>query len=102
MPAASILNISRKHLLEKNVTNLELLTLAAKTIGAKVVREAQDGSGAVLLDGVQEPWNPLNNDGDAFDLSCALKGWNKRDIRREIVRQAADAASPLIAGGGKK
>jgi len=57
MPAASILNISRKHLLEKNVTNLELLTLAAKTIGAKVVREAQDGSGAALAAALGETSN---------------------------------------------
>lgn len=50
----------------------ELLELAAKAIGENVIREADDGNG-LLLEGVQNPWNPLDDDGDSRRLQVALK-----------------------------
>lgn len=50
----------------------ELLELAAKAYGYKPIRSSDDFTG-LLLEGVQEPWNPLHNSGDCFDLAVRLK-----------------------------
>lgn len=52
----------------------ELLELAAKAIGQEVVRWNDTGD-AALLAGVQEPWNPLTDDGDALRLAVMLQIW---------------------------
>lgn len=52
-------------------TDLELLELAAKAAGYDYVGPSDDGD-AVLLRGVQQPWSPLTDDGDAFRLMAKL------------------------------
>lgn len=58
-------------------TDRELLEDAAKAVGWVVVRWTDDGT-ALLLEGVQEPWNALHNNphsdhmGDALGLAIAL------------------------------
>jgi hypothetical protein len=49
-----------------------LLELAAKAAGFEVARVSDDGS-ALLLVGVQRPWSPLTDDGDAFRLAVKLR-----------------------------
>ena len=53
------------------MTDKELLELAAKAVGEKVVRPCDDESG-FLLYGSQDPWNPLTDDGDALRLAVRL------------------------------
>lgn len=48
-----------------------MLEMAARAAGYVVVRESDDGN-ALLLEGVQESWNPLTDDGDALRLSAKL------------------------------
>lgn len=57
---------------ENGVDNYrELLELAAKGADYRIARIADDGA-ALLLVGLQEPWNPLTDDGDAFRLAVKL------------------------------
>ena len=49
----------------------ELLELAAKAALFEVVRFADDGK-ALMLHGVQDPWNPLLSALDAMELACSL------------------------------
>lgn len=49
-------------------TDRELLELAAKAAGYEVARVADDGRSLVLV-GVQEPWNSLDDDGAALRLA---------------------------------
>ena len=49
-----------------------MLECAAKAAGYEPCRMNDDGD-ALLLRGVQEKWNPLTNDGDAFRLASELK-----------------------------
>ena len=53
------------------MTDKELLELAAKAVGEKVVRPCDDESG-FLLYGTQDKWNPLTDDGDALRLAVHL------------------------------
>lgn len=53
------------------MTDQELLERAARAAGYEPCRMSDDES-ALLLFGVQEPWNPLDDDGDAFQLMCSL------------------------------
>ena len=53
-------------------TDRELLEAAAKAAGYEVVRESDDGR-SLLLAGVQAPWNPLHDDGDALRLAVLLR-----------------------------
>lgn len=46
----------------------ELMEFAAKAIGKKVIRWADDGKGLMLY-GEQNPWNPADDDGDSFRLA---------------------------------
>ena len=46
----------------------ELVQEAAKAAGYGIARWSDDGKG-LLLTGVQEPWNPWDDDGDAFRLA---------------------------------
>ena len=48
----------------------ELLEAAAKAIGERVVRESEHG---LLLYGIEDAWNPLADDGDAFRLAVKLR-----------------------------
>ena len=50
----------------------ELLELAARAAGYDVARHSDDGA-SLLLFGVQEPWNPLTDDGDALRLAVKLE-----------------------------
>lgn len=50
-------------------TDRELLELAARAIGEKLVHF--DGDSA-FLQGVQAPWRPHDDDGDAFRLAVTL------------------------------
>ena len=54
-----------------NAEDQKLLELAAKAAGYEPVRLNDDGE-SLLLYGVQEPWNPLKDDGDAFRLMVRL------------------------------
>lgn len=57
------------------MSDRELLEKAAKAVGWRVSRAAdyyEGGEGAVMLYGVQEPWNPLDDDGDALRLAVQL------------------------------
>jgi len=49
----------------------ELLELAARAAGYDVARHSDDGA-SLLLFGVQEPWNPLTDDGDALRLAVKV------------------------------
>ncbi len=51
------------------MTDKELLELAAKAIGENPIRMIDAG---MLLDGIQDPWHPLENDGDALRLAVNL------------------------------
>ena len=44
---------------------------AAKAAGYEVVRIADDGK-ALMLYGVQEPWNPRKDNGQAFELAMLV------------------------------
>lgn len=54
------------------MSDRELLELAAKAAGYEVVRPADYCDGAVMLEGIQEPWNPLEYDHDALRLAVRL------------------------------
>lgn len=54
------------------MSDSELLEKAAKAAGFTVVRESEVHKGAVFLYGVQDPWNPLAWDADAFRLAVKL------------------------------
>jgi hypothetical protein len=56
---------------EKINTDIERLKLAAKAAGHEVVRVADDGE-ALMLHGVQEPWNPRKNGEQALRLAGCL------------------------------
>lgn len=53
-------------------SEFEELRLAAIAAGYKPVRLTDD-SKAFLLEGVQKPWNPLTDDGDALRLAVKLE-----------------------------
>lgn len=107
------------------MTDQELIAAAARAAGYEVACPF-DHHGAVMLVGVQEPWNPLADDGDALRLAVAL-GFcviTRADFtaepplvivrspnvdveqphgadpaaatRRAIVRAAADTATPNV------
>jgi hypothetical protein len=57
-------------------TDREYLEWAAKAAGHEVVREACEimaGVEGVMLRGVQRPWSPLTDDGDALRLAVKLR-----------------------------
>lgn len=62
-------------------TDRELLELAAKAAGLKVVQPSTDYDGRiglVLCDAHMRPtiyWNPLTDDGDALRLTAMRCGW---------------------------
>ena len=71
------------------MTDLELLEAAALAIGHRVVGVNGEG---VMLEGVQAPWSPLTDDGDAFRLAVRLNIVRPDEYaaaRRAIVRAAA-------------
>lgn len=104
------------------MTDREMLKLAAKAIGEKIVGELD---GWALLEGVQEGWNPLTDDGDALRLAVTLRMYlmhlGAADVgarcpqsapmvedyngdpcaatRRAIVRAAAELGSRSNVGG---
>jgi hypothetical protein len=57
---------------DRETTDLELLEDAAHAAGNKVARRSDDGT-ALLLEGVQDAWNPLHDDGDALRLAAQLR-----------------------------
>lgn len=54
------------------MTDRELLEMAAKAAGFEVARWSDDDKDLLLI-GVQEPWNPLADDGDALRLAVKLR-----------------------------
>ena len=54
------------------MTDRELLELAAKAAGYTYCRMCDNEADGALLFGVPEPWNPLNDDGDALRLAVKL------------------------------
>ena len=55
------------------MTDRELLELAAKAVGITTYW-AKDGQKLFRRDGgIQKPWNPLNDDGDALRLAVKLQ-----------------------------
>ena len=57
------------------MSDTELLVLAAKAAGMKLVYAPDNGPlrGCQFIDGKSAAWNPLNNDGDALRLASGLK-----------------------------
>ena len=49
----------------------DLLQMAAKAAGYRVARVADDGV-ALLIEGIQESWDPLADDGDALRLAVRI------------------------------
>jgi hypothetical protein len=100
-----------------SLRDMRLVEKAAKAAGYGVGRWSDDGRGLLLV-GVQEPWNPLEDDGDAlrlavklgislqfsgkrysvsrrqvWDICCLWEGDDKCAlIRRQIVEEAAASA----------
>ena len=99
------------------MTDREMLELAAKAAGERVVASVAEMHGCtdestiyhgVMLAGIQAPWSPLTDDGDALRLAvqCGILNlddalfYGDRDIdyqtdpyaatRRAIVRAAAE------------
>lgn len=54
------------------MADFDLLRAAAMAAGHTVVR-VDDNEEALLLDGYQEPWNPLTDDAAAFRLAVELR-----------------------------
>lgn len=52
------------------MTDRELLELAAKAAGMKVIHDAADRG--LWIHGVEDEWNPLTDDGDALRLAVKL------------------------------
>jgi hypothetical protein len=52
--------------------DMRLVELAAKAAGYGHAAWSDDGRG-LLLTGIQEPWNPLEDDGDALRLAVRLQ-----------------------------
>jgi hypothetical protein len=103
-----------------SLSDMRLVEKAAMVAGYGLARWSDDGRG-LLLTGVQEPWNPLDDDGDALRLAVQLEidirvrsaplkatasapgghwieetGVDKREaVRRSIVRAAAALAPHL-------
>jgi hypothetical protein len=108
---------------ENEMTDRELLEMAAKPIGGFLVWHTSKQTGITkyfLRDGgIQKPWNPLEHDGDALRLAVKLKllidgcsncvqtmeqdfGWFYGDsgndcskTRRAIVRAAAEIGKAM-------
>ena len=59
----------------------KMIELAATAAGYEIARWTDEGD-ALLLVGVQRPWNPLTNDGDALRL------WVKLSIKFVYTRNA--------------
>lgn len=66
------------------MTDRELLELAALAAGYRPVRLTDDGA-ALLLEGVEQPWNPLIDDGDALRLAV--------DLNMDILQDPASSSS---------
>lgn len=66
--------------------DLELLTLAAKAVGEQVVGVVEGG---VLLYGIQYPWSPLTDDGDALRLAVRLS------MTIDIGGDSSEAVTPI-------
>jgi len=52
-------------------SEIETLKLAAQAAGYHVARVADDGA-ALLIEGIQESWDPLADDGDALRLAVRI------------------------------
>lgn len=73
-------------------TDRELLTLAAKAAGMKLVYAPDDGPcrGCQFIDGKSAAWNPLTNDGDALRLAV------KRRIELVFSKVSVSAVQPYM------
>ena len=93
-----------------SLRDMRLMEKAAKAAGYGVARWSDDGRG-LLLTGVQEPWNPLEDDGDALRLAVMLglqirhyDGDPCAATRHAIVQAAAameDNKTPNASGNGQ-
>lgn len=75
------------------MSDQELLEKAAKAAGYTPVR-MEDGS--MLLCGIQEPWNPLTDDGDALRLAVKMRidiDFDELEPRVEAYRKVLGAES---------
>jgi hypothetical protein len=70
------------------MTDKELLHLAAAALGLVPVRWTDDGK-ALLLKGIQAPWNPLACDADAFRLATDL-GLNVYHVNNACYAQPSE------------
>lgn len=55
------------------MTDQELIEKAAKAAGYETRSDGEGGLTLTVRPGVCRPWNPLEDDGDAFRLACSLK-----------------------------
>lgn len=79
------------------MTHRELLEMAAMAVGHEVVRVE---GGAALLRGVQEPWSPLADDGDALRLAVRLSlAIDIRPHEVEVFDQDSECLASVASSG---
>lgn len=87
------------------MTDREITFKAALAAGYTPLHEADyyESGYAVLLEGIQDPWNPLADDGDAFRLAVTLNlGISipvHRTIRADVVCFRDSSVSAREEGG---
>lgn len=77
------------------MTDRELLEAAAKAAGYIVARWSDDDAG-ILLAGHQDPWNPLQDDGDALRLAATLGERNPCFVLGTFTRTACPYVSASL------
>lgn len=56
------------------INETKLLELAAKAAGHKVIYACQDDRG-LWVEGVEDEWNPINDNDQALDLAVDVLNW---------------------------
>ncbi len=75
--------------------DLEILIYAGIAAGLKFVRPSDDKT-ALLMEGVEKPWNPIADDGDALRLAGHLDMHITPGAPCRIAYARADRAVPRI------
>lgn len=95
-----------------SLKDMRLVEQAAQAAGFGLARWSDDGRG-LLLTGVQEPWNPLDDDGDALRLAVKLRmvidceddpdeDDRTAAIRRAIVLAAVSKTPNVVLSGSRR
>jgi hypothetical protein len=75
-------------------TDRDLLEMAAKAAGLRVICHASYPQGGVYVDDMEDDWNPLTDDGDALRLAVKLD-LTYYDVKEEEWHQDRYAATRL-------